>query len=385
MLTGLAALETTDWKKLYHAYGPATDTPHHLLAFLEDDLEAQSEAIEHLFSAIIHQGTPWTATAPTALVVAGMLTDERIHRSEGLHANLLSFLVSVAQAQELLADENTEELRRWATFDIDALLVSEEDYEALFENEDAANSFYARSVLSCIEVAPELMRVMLGGLGDSNPRVRTFAAMGAVKLANTKSLRSFAAEIESRLLTLAQVAKNTDERSALLLALGELGFSPIAFLEDASPAVRMCAALAPSLSTHPAAIEELLKALEYHVATIDDWFIEKPPQFPLRPRFPVVARLIQQVKDFERIANAAIAVIGVTTKLCVDFDWGPLVAVAFPEGDGIVKTESQRRFLSALVRNTDLWDPKFGNPVKWFKKAGLPYDRQHCSKRVGKR
>lgn len=71
LLTGFAALDATDWSKLHHAYGRATDTPEHLRALLRDDAESRKNALEHLWSAIIHQGTPWTATGPAALVVAG--------------------------------------------------------------------------------------------------------------------------------------------------------------------------------------------------------------------------------------------------------------------------------------------------------------------------
>ena len=115
---------------------------------------------------------------------------------------------------------------------------------------------------------------------------------------------------------------------------------------------------------------------------IDDWFVEKPPQFAMRPRFPVVARLIQQVKDFNRLVNAAIAVIGITAKFCVDLDWGPLLAAAFSDGSGMVKTEPQRRFLRALVKKSELWDSTCGNAFKWFKQAGLPYDREACAKKI---
>ena len=44
--------------------------------------------------------------------------------------------------------------------DIDPFLDSEDD-EALYGNKDAANSFYARAILGCIEVAPVLMKVTL--------------------------------------------------------------------------------------------------------------------------------------------------------------------------------------------------------------------------------
>jgi hypothetical protein len=380
MLAGLPALECTDWSRLHHAYGRATDTPAHLRALLQEDLEARKKAMAHLWSAIIHQGTPWTATEPAALVVAGLLSDERIDRGEPIRANLLSFLARVAEAPEQ-AGYSVQELERLAAFDIDPFLDAEDD-EDLYGNEDAANAFYARALLGCIRVAPVLMQVMREGLGNACPRVRACAAMGAVTLAKSEALRHEAKAIESRLLLLAQVAQDTDERSAHVLAMGDLGGSPIVFLDDPSPAVRMCAALAPSLATNPAAIDELLKTLERHAGQIDDWFVEKPPQFAMRPRFPVVARLIQQVRDFDRLVHAAIAVVGVTAKFCVDFDWGPLLAAAFVDASGIVKTEAQRRFLSALVKKQELWDSTFGNAFKWFKQAGLPYDRNVCARRV---
>jgi hypothetical protein len=288
------------------------------------------------------------------LVVAGLLSDERLDRGEPIRANLLSFLVSVAEAAEQ-AGLSVEELERMAAFDIEPFLDSEDD-EALYENEDVTNAFFAQAFLGCIKVSPVLMRVMLEELTNASPRVRACAAMGAVTLAKSESLRGYAKDIESRLLDLAQAAQDTDERSAHVLALGDLGYSPIAFLADHSPAVRMCVALAPSLADNPVALGELLDALEHHAGEIDDWFVEKPPQFAMRARFPVVARLIQEVKDFDRLANAAIAVVGV------------------------IKTQAQRQFLSTLVRKTELWDPTFGNAFKWFKQAGLPYERESCAR-----
>ena len=146
----------------------------------------------------------------------------------------------------------------------------------------------------------------------------------------------------------------------------------------------MCAALAPSLATERAAINELLNALEHHVGEIDGWFVETPPQFEMRPRFSVVRRLIEQVKDFDRLVDAGMAVASITAKYCVDYDWGPLLAAAFPGGRGTIKTEAQRRFLNALVKKSELWDPTFGNAHNWFSRAGLPYDRKECGELVRK-
>lgn len=381
MLKGLTALEHTDWNRLYHAYGRATDTPAHLRALLGQQEAARRQAMAHLWSAIIHQGTPWTATAPTALVIAEMLRDGAIERGDPLWADMLAFLAAIAELAHQ-ADNHREELERTAALDIDPL-IDGEDEEAIFEDEDAANTLYARALLGCAQVAPALMPVLLGGLEHPSPRARANAAMGAVDLARTEALRDHAQALERRLLALAQHAPTSDERSAHVLALGDLGHAPLAFLDAASPAVRLCAALAPSLAGHPRATDELLGALERHAAEIDGWFEEKPPQFPMLPRFAVVARLIERVPDFAQLADAAIAVAQASSLHSADFDWGPLLRAAFPAGDGQITTEAQRRYLAALVRHAELWNPVFGNASRQFQQAGLPYDRAACARLVG--
>jgi hypothetical protein len=233
-----------------------------------------------------------------------------------------------------------------------------------------------------MEVTPVLMDAMLEGMSHPDGRVRIRSVMGAATLAKTEALRSRAQEVQQRVLALAGAAGDADQRCAYVLALGDLGDRPVSFLDDPSSAVRMCAALAPGLATDPAAINVLIETLEQHVGEIDDWFKERPPQFGARPRFAIVARLTRQVKDFDRIANAAIAVARITSKYCVDYDWGLLLVAAFPDGTGEIRTSAQRCLLQALVDNKELWDPTFGNPLQWFKKAGLPYDRAARAKRV---
>jgi hypothetical protein len=380
MQTGLPVLESTDWSRLYHAYGRAIDTPRHLRALFSEDAGAREQALSHLWSAVMHQGTPSTATGPAALVVAGLLSDDRIDQDKSIRPNLLAFLAAVAEAPQQAAC-SLRELEQRAQFDLGPFLDAQED-DALYGNEDAANALFARAVLGCIEAAPVLMESMLDGMTHGSPSVRACAAMGAVTLASSEALRGQADDLKWRLLTLARVAEDPDERAAHVLALGELGFAPVAFLEDESPSVRLCAALAPGLADHPAALDELLTALEQHAGEIDNWFTERPPQFSSRPRFRVVARLVQRVTDFERLADAAVAVVGVTAKYCVDYDWGPLLAAAFPDGTGQVKTAAQRRFLGALTRNKELWDSSLGNAYRWFERAGLPYDRRECAKRI---
>src|SRR5688572_33357142 len=126
MLTGLPALENTDWSRLHHAYGRATDTPGHLSALLNEDLESRKKALDHLWSAVIHQGTPWTATGPAALVVAGLLSDPRLDRGHPIRARLLAFLVEVAEAPGSAGVE-MDKLQEMAAFDIEPYLNSTDD------------------------------------------------------------------------------------------------------------------------------------------------------------------------------------------------------------------------------------------------------------------
>jgi hypothetical protein len=287
--------------------------------------------------------------------------------------------VSVAEAPRLVG-LTTGELERMAAYDIGPTIESEDD-EALYGDEDAANAFFARSVLGCVRVAPVLMGAMLDGLGSPDPLVRVRAAMGAAELARTPGLHDHAGALGERLAVMAHAAASADERSALVLALGDLGVPPVAFLGDPSPAVRMCAALAPGLAADGAATAELVRALE-RVDEIDGWFVDRPPQFGMRPRFALIARLVERVTDFGQMVNGAIAVLAVTWTYGADYDWGPLLAVAFPEGSGTIRTEAQHRFLSALVGRAELWDRTNGNARIWFRKAGLPFDRDLCRRRI---
>ena len=68
--------------------------------------------MEHLWSAVIHQGTRGTATPPAALAVASLFADPRLSGEQAeLRANLLEFLAAVARACE---QEEKARLDSWA-------------------------------------------------------------------------------------------------------------------------------------------------------------------------------------------------------------------------------------------------------------------------------
>ncbi len=66
-------LHSTDWAALAHAYGPAATTADDLRGLLEEDPEVQAAALDRLEMSVLHQGSLYSATAPAALFIAGVL------------------------------------------------------------------------------------------------------------------------------------------------------------------------------------------------------------------------------------------------------------------------------------------------------------------------
>lgn len=149
---------------LLHAYGPATDTPAHLAALTGDDDAARQAALAHLTSAIIHQGTPWSATPHVVAEVVDLLDDPRARPAV---AGLLDFLTEVVEA---VAPEHRAEFVTMAApgRDVDAevaALLDQDDEEedagdAVYEDEELANALFARSMLALEDLVPRILAAL---------------------------------------------------------------------------------------------------------------------------------------------------------------------------------------------------------------------------------
>jgi hypothetical protein len=388
------------WSRLFHAYGLATDTPRHLAALVGGDERARADALRHLCGAVIHQGTPWSATAPAALAVAALLHDPRLNGANRhplnfqesappTRASLLDFLAMVGEASEYgVAEEDlaTQAHPPGRDGDVDrameAILAGSDDP---WTDEAVVNAIEARAVLGCRRVAPELFAAAVTQLDYPDPRVRVSAANAVRALIRHPALIGRREEIIARLSNAAAKA-GVDERAGLVLTIGQLGGVPRRFLADPHPGVRACAALAPALAGDPKATAEILAALRDPVA-IDGWFQNCLPQLDGRIRFALLDAALARVPHFDTLVPAAVALVRTATALTVDRDWGRLLVAAFPEPPGASRplTAAQRQFLAALVDNDELWDRRHGNSVGWFREAGLPYDRAACARLLRQR
>lgn len=372
------ALAETDWSRVQHAYGRATDTPTHLRALAGPDDDARGAAVAHLWGLVLHQGTAYEATAPTAHVVAEILRDAELKVPAPTRAALVGFLGGVG-AVYVNSGLSREEITRMAAHPCEPPNDPQKD-AAFYEDIAVSDALYARAILACIVIRPALRAAVRPELDATNEAVRAQAVDAMVKLMDEED-DSQAALLQRELGARARKASSIDERCATLLALAEVGGAAPDLLDDPAPSVRVCAALSPALTQDARATAVLVAALE-DAAHLDGWFKTRPPQMVMWPRFAVVRALLDRRLDFDRLCTGAIALLGVTNKSCVDGDWGQLLAAAFPEGDGVVRTEAQRRYLRALVDCLELWDPRSGNARRWFREAGLPHDRQACAAKV---
>lgn len=375
----LQAVQTThiDWQHLEHAYGRATDTPKHLQALFAQDQPAINSAIGHLFGAIIHQGTPWTATAPaTQVLINALRSPAAAVLSIDTYIALLKFFNELILVIEQ-GSAYIEDYQKMAAFDLTPLGL---DTVAIYEHEEAANAIYARSILSCCELAVDLFKVLLQALDHHSETARVLAARGLSLLVKTPALSAQRAYVIERLTDLLQQAPSIRDQASYLLALGELDTMPLSYLKADSPSLRMCTALAPALRQDSAALNVLVDSLEHHLQQIDKDFSEYPPQFFMKPHFKVVERLIETQLPFEQMLKGALVIVEVASKYTVDYDWGPILAYAFKGQSGKVQTEAQYVYLQALVNKPELWDAYFVNASLWFEQAGLIYAREACEK-----
>ncbi|MDT0436750.1 MULTISPECIES: hypothetical protein [Streptomyces] len=169
---------------LLHAYGTAADTPAHLAALVREDERARADAVLHLNSAIMHQGTPWTATGPVAAHCCALVGRDELS-DPGTLSGVLDFLHDVAEAAEIQGDD-LEGLAHPAGRDVDAEVAAllsgadpDDGPDLIYEDEVLTDAVMARAVLSCRAVLPAVRAAAAHALRHPAEEVRTAAGTTA--------------------------------------------------------------------------------------------------------------------------------------------------------------------------------------------------------------
>jgi hypothetical protein len=145
--------EQTDWTRLWHAYGPAADTPGHLRALLDGSDDERRAAENHLISAVMHQGTPWSVTR----VVIGLLQDDAVaQRIRPSLEGIFAYLDEVEDCLEQLSDDDWSEVERMAARVPDTFDAITE-WTAVEKDEELMNAYFARAGLDLRRLLPRIL------------------------------------------------------------------------------------------------------------------------------------------------------------------------------------------------------------------------------------
>jgi hypothetical protein len=285
------ALLQVDWGSLDHAYGPAADAPGQLLALAGDDPEGRSGAVGYLDAAMLHQGSVFSATAPFMKIVAMLLADPGTAvpvadilpwdpEPRPLRVALLDYLAVFAEACQLKTPG--EDLIRDAypadrdEADLQRIYRAQRDWrpdlaartrpppavmEAVYDGE-YRRAMYARSLIACREVVPDVFEAVLPLITGSGSAVRAPAMTTAAYCLDHPALAGRKDALAELLADTAAVSPEPRERAVVARLLGMLGGRPEDLLNDEHPGVRACAALARQFSGDERATRELVSALE---------------------------------------------------------------------------------------------------------------------------
>jgi hypothetical protein len=376
-------VDELDWSRLFHAYGVASDTSRHLHALVSDDDATFGKALDHLYSAVLHQGTVYPATGPALRVVAGMLhvraLRRRDERGRSRLASLLEWMDAVGDSASWHEDTREPDAAEPTDEDIDAFYrAMAADEESVWESE-LNHYLWARSIAELPAACGAALTSVSTFLIDGDEAVRLAALDAYVRLAAVQRDR---VALSGPLTAALEAASGRDEHAVVVLGLGDLGADTTPWLSDDDPAIRACAALSLTSSVEATAV--IVEALQDPLA-VDEWFTSRPSRFDMRVHFGLVANLLARDIGLAEILPACLSVVRVAKGgLWTDMTWGPILLRTFPgvaflpgvRPDPPRKLdEAQKAVLRELLANDDLWDRRDGNAKMARMRVGLPDDR----------
>ena len=379
-------VDEVDWARLFHAYGVASDTPGHLRGLTSADDAAFDAGLDHLYGAVLHQGTVYPATAPALRVVAGLLGEPALRRRGGdggsRLAALLGWIDAVGDSASWHEGSGEPDAVEPTAAEIDAFYrAMAADDESVWASE-LGNYLWARSMAGLPAACGAALAPVSTLLSDDDEAVRLTALDAYVRLAALQRDQADRAASAGPLAAALDAASGRDERAVLVLGLGDLGADTTRWLSDEDPAIRACAAL--PLAGSAAATAVLVEALHDPLAA-DEWFTRRPSRFDMRVHFGLVANLLARDAGLAQILPACLPVLRVAQGgLWSDMTWGPILLLAFPGVEfrpGVRPDpprdldEAQRAVLRELVANDALWDAQDGNADLARMRVGQPDDR----------
>ncbi len=395
-----AKVDLVPWDCLAHAYDFALDAPQQLdrffTAFEGGGNVALAEAVEWMWSSVLHQGSVYSASVPAIDILVALFDIEPDHPA-GME--ILSFVDVIAESFRFNS-------------------VSQEPSSALPESAgtDPLYESWVGPGVSSIEedrdryfVAAHLRREILLKLLE-----RALPVVAGVLSRETVAMRSAALGVLCRVAGEVPELADDESLTGLPSFIGDDRFSagswisvamssrsvPSELLSHADRRVRLAAAMSSAAAEDSRAREELVQAVN-EVEFLEASFPNGAPTLQGHLRFGVLQTLLQRV-EAESADPVVIAAIcnqlkGRATKFSVDDEWGPVVQWVFAErwtklpiDDADLAplptelTVAQASVLETLVGLDELWDARFGNGSLAFRRVQLPYDQKVLKRLVAR-
>ncbi|WP_370349970.1 hypothetical protein [Catenulispora sp. EB89] len=169
----------TDWSRLHHAYGPATDVPGQLAALTSEDPAVRETAVSALMGSVSHQGTRWPASAyvvePLMRLVDNATTPDR--------TTVLDLLHAVAIGDRLEDGVPFDRVREFAAGDQVGSAQTDAVIRVLFQNAgdvddiaDVGDAVAVRWAADAYRATERHLAVALGWLQDPDSAIAARAA-----------------------------------------------------------------------------------------------------------------------------------------------------------------------------------------------------------------
>ena len=380
-------LDLVPWNRLAHAYGFAHDARSTLLTLLDStDSEQIDDAIEWVWSSILHQGSVYSASLPAIDWMLSVLAEQPDHQ---LALHIASFLDVLDEALGRMPVD----IEQTQPVDVGRSPI----YEAFIDTPGttADDDFDGWKQAGTVRLS-QLEQVVLRGLETLRHHVRSGtagkrnAALGAL----CRIAGASAHELDGETAQLIESAIG-DERFDPGVWISAVLASPrpaLTFLEHSDRRIRFAGALRQDSQGIPSARVELVTAIA-DASWIDANFPNGSPTVFGWPRWEALSELLRRTNPTDATAEEVEAIcrfLSDTSKaMTVDRDWGPAVQWAFQDrsirlpvrDDELAPlptqlTRAQRAILETVVAMDDLWRPRFGNASLNFRRVQLPYDRE---------
>jgi hypothetical protein len=383
-------IDAVPWGRLALAYGFALDAPA-MLHGQVDAVDLDPDFDDWVFSSVIHQGKPYSGTAPTLWLL------RRIVEAHPGHPALGTCLRAVAECAAVLSwvrgrgddanDDTTSAPVRYRSPGGDPLWSSvlPPDYVTppnvdgrVHDDYFMAATAHLDTLTACVaEWRPTVAACLVE---RSHLEDAVDAGSAVVQLWPTGSVAD---------ALVAVVGDNTvaeQHRAGALYALSRAGNDVTDLVNPTDRGLHFAIALGqPDRATYLEALVDALGDLPWLFATFPHGLPGAKPW--------LLAAVIATVLDRTPVNNAGTplvdALAGVLARpsgpLGATYEWGPVLAWAFPDRvqKGVVQavplpqslTPLQNRLLAALVGNDKVWTPKSGNDSLALRRVGLPHDR----------